>query len=215
MRLAVQGKFDAVICLGCVIRGETPHFDYIAAEVSKGIGQIALQTDTPVAFGVSDDRHARTGARTCRRQGGEQRVGRSSLCDRAGGPEGTTLRREERLEALTGAGGDGPRVRRPLCQCTGYEDARVAHPCPLPPWFPALYGGAGVWENFTSMKDVKGVAGSGHTLLGRDERGIVPLGRGDRYLPQAHERRRASRARTSPPSRSTGTATCGAAHPRA
>ncbi|HTY59688.1 MAG TPA: 6,7-dimethyl-8-ribityllumazine synthase [Bacteroidota bacterium] len=52
MRLAAQGKFDAVICLGCVIRGDTPHFDYIAAEVSKGIGQIALQTDTPVAFGV-------------------------------------------------------------------------------------------------------------------------------------------------------------------
>ena len=52
MRLAAQGKFDAVICLGCVIRGNTPHFDYIAAEVSKGIGQIALQTDTPVAFGV-------------------------------------------------------------------------------------------------------------------------------------------------------------------
>jgi 6,7-dimethyl-8-ribityllumazine synthase len=52
MRLAAPGKFDAVICLGCVIRGETPHFDYIAAEVAKGIGQISLQTETPVTFGV-------------------------------------------------------------------------------------------------------------------------------------------------------------------
>jgi len=52
MRLAASGKFDAVICLGCVIRGETPHFAYIAAEVTKGIGQTSLQTDTPVTFGV-------------------------------------------------------------------------------------------------------------------------------------------------------------------
>jgi 6,7-dimethyl-8-ribityllumazine synthase len=52
LRLASPGRFDAVICLGCVIRGETPHFDYIAAEVAKGIGQISLQTDTPVTFGV-------------------------------------------------------------------------------------------------------------------------------------------------------------------
>jgi len=51
-RLAERGRLDAVICLGCVIRGETPHFDYIAAEVAKGVGQISLQTDTPVAFGV-------------------------------------------------------------------------------------------------------------------------------------------------------------------
>ncbi len=52
-RLMAQGaKFDAVICLGCVIRGETPHFDYIAAEVAKGIGQIALQTGVPISFGV-------------------------------------------------------------------------------------------------------------------------------------------------------------------
>ena len=52
MRLAAPGKLDAVICLGCVIRGETPHFDYIASEVAKGIGQASLQTDTPVTFGV-------------------------------------------------------------------------------------------------------------------------------------------------------------------
>jgi 6,7-dimethyl-8-ribityllumazine synthase len=52
LRVASGGTVDAVVCLGCVIRGETPHFDYIAAEVTKGIGQVALQTGTPVAFGV-------------------------------------------------------------------------------------------------------------------------------------------------------------------
>ncbi len=50
--MARSGKFDAILCLGCVIRGETPHFDYIAAEVAKGIGQIALTTSVPTAFGV-------------------------------------------------------------------------------------------------------------------------------------------------------------------
>lgn len=52
LRVAAGGSVDAVICLGCVIRGATPHFDYIASEVTKGIGQVALQTGTPVAFGV-------------------------------------------------------------------------------------------------------------------------------------------------------------------
>jgi 6,7-dimethyl-8-ribityllumazine synthase len=51
-KLAVSGKFDAVICLGAVIRGNTPHFDYIAAEVSKGIASINLSQEVPVIFGV-------------------------------------------------------------------------------------------------------------------------------------------------------------------
>jgi len=51
-RLAATGKYDAVVCLGAVIRGETPHFDYVAAEVSKGIGRIGLETDVPVIFGI-------------------------------------------------------------------------------------------------------------------------------------------------------------------
>ncbi len=50
--MARSGKFDAILCLGCVIRGETPHFDYIAAEVTKGIGNIALETGVPIGFGV-------------------------------------------------------------------------------------------------------------------------------------------------------------------
>ena len=51
-KLAVSGRYDAVICLGAVIRGATPHFDYVAAEVSKGIATVALDSDTPVTFGV-------------------------------------------------------------------------------------------------------------------------------------------------------------------
>lgn len=51
-RLAHAGRYDAVICLGAVIRGSTPHFDYVAAEVSKGVASVALQTDVPVIFGV-------------------------------------------------------------------------------------------------------------------------------------------------------------------
>jgi 6,7-dimethyl-8-ribityllumazine synthase len=50
--MAKSGRFDAVLCLGCVIRGETPHFDYIAAEAAKGVSQVALQTGVPTAFGV-------------------------------------------------------------------------------------------------------------------------------------------------------------------
>ena len=51
-KMAATGKFDAIICLGAVIRGATPHFDYVCAEVSKGIANVSLQYETPVAFGV-------------------------------------------------------------------------------------------------------------------------------------------------------------------
>jgi 6,7-dimethyl-8-ribityllumazine synthase len=50
--LARQHRYDAVICLACVIRGETPHFDYVAAEVAKGAAHVAAETGVPVAFGV-------------------------------------------------------------------------------------------------------------------------------------------------------------------
>ncbi|OPL13389.1 MAG: 6,7-dimethyl-8-ribityllumazine synthase [delta proteobacterium MLS_D] len=51
-KLAQSGKFDAVICLGAVIRGATPHFEYISAEVTKGIAHVSLETEIPIAFGV-------------------------------------------------------------------------------------------------------------------------------------------------------------------
>jgi 6,7-dimethyl-8-ribityllumazine synthase len=50
--LARSGRFDAVLCLGCVIRGETTHYDYVAEEVSKGVSQVALETGVPAIFGV-------------------------------------------------------------------------------------------------------------------------------------------------------------------
>lgn len=50
--MADSKKYDAVICVGAVIRGSTPHFDYVAAEVSKGIAQVGMQTGVPTIFGV-------------------------------------------------------------------------------------------------------------------------------------------------------------------
>ena len=52
LKAAESGKFDAVICLGVIIRGETPHFEYIAAEVARGIGEAGLRTGVPLLFGV-------------------------------------------------------------------------------------------------------------------------------------------------------------------
>jgi 6,7-dimethyl-8-ribityllumazine synthase len=51
-KLAKSGRFDAIICLGAIIRGATPHFEYISAEVSKGIASVGLETEVPVVFGV-------------------------------------------------------------------------------------------------------------------------------------------------------------------
>ena len=51
-KLADSDKYDAVICVGAVIRGDTPHFEYISSEVSKGIAQVALKSKYPVIFGV-------------------------------------------------------------------------------------------------------------------------------------------------------------------
>jgi len=51
-KVALSKKFDAVICLGAVIRGSTPHFEYIAAEVSKGVAMVGLEGEVPVTFGV-------------------------------------------------------------------------------------------------------------------------------------------------------------------
>jgi 6,7-dimethyl-8-ribityllumazine synthase len=51
-QFAISGRYDAVICLGAVIKGQTPHFDYVSAEVSKGIAAAGFQTGVPVIFGV-------------------------------------------------------------------------------------------------------------------------------------------------------------------
>ncbi len=51
-RLARSGEFDAIVCVGAVIRGDTPHFDYVAGEAARGVGEVALATGVPVTFGV-------------------------------------------------------------------------------------------------------------------------------------------------------------------
>lgn len=51
-RLSLTGRYDAIICLGVLIRGSTPHFDYIAAEATKGIGLLGLNGDIPLSYGV-------------------------------------------------------------------------------------------------------------------------------------------------------------------
>jgi 6,7-dimethyl-8-ribityllumazine synthase len=51
-KMAQAGKYEAIICLGAVIRGSTPHFDYVASEVSKGVAHVSLATGVPVVFGV-------------------------------------------------------------------------------------------------------------------------------------------------------------------
>ena len=52
LKYAKTGKYNAIITLGAVIKGSTPHFDYVSAEVSKGVAQVSLQTQVPVIFGV-------------------------------------------------------------------------------------------------------------------------------------------------------------------
>jgi 6,7-dimethyl-8-ribityllumazine synthase len=52
LRLAKSGKFDAIICLGTIIRGQTPHFEYIANEVARGVSHAGLETGLPVVFGI-------------------------------------------------------------------------------------------------------------------------------------------------------------------
>lgn len=51
-RMAESKKYDAVVCLGCVIRGSTPHFDYVSAEVSKGVASVSMNSGVPVIFSV-------------------------------------------------------------------------------------------------------------------------------------------------------------------
>lgn len=51
-KMAKSGRYDAIVCLGCVIRGATPHYEYIATEVTKGIASLTLEQEVPISFGV-------------------------------------------------------------------------------------------------------------------------------------------------------------------
>lgn len=68
-RLADRGDHDALICVGCVVRGETPHFEYVAGEAARGIAEVGLRTGVPVTFGVIT---AETLAQARARAGGRQ-----------------------------------------------------------------------------------------------------------------------------------------------
>ena len=67
-RLAMTGRYDAIVCLGAVVRGETPHFDFVAGEAAAGISAVARRYDLPVAFGVLT---ADTMAQALARAGGD------------------------------------------------------------------------------------------------------------------------------------------------
>ncbi len=71
--LAKTGRYDAIVCLGCVIRGETPHFDFVAGQAARAIADVALQTGVPVIFGVLttdtvEQAHARASTHGGRRE---------------------------------------------------------------------------------------------------------------------------------------------------
>ena len=69
-KLATSGKYDGIVALGAVIRGATPHFDYVCSEASKGIAQVMLQSKTPIGFGLLQHRAGHRTRRFQRRQQG-------------------------------------------------------------------------------------------------------------------------------------------------
>ena len=105
--MARTKQFDAVICLGAVIRGDTPHFDYISAEVSRGIGQAALDADAPIIFGVLT---THTIAQAIERAG-SARFNRGGDAARSA-IEMATVMRLLRVGEETPSNAEAPRVRR-------------------------------------------------------------------------------------------------------
>ncbi len=90
-RLAATGRYEAIIALGAVIRGDTPHFDYVAGECARGIGRVALAEDVPVIFGIlTTDTDAQARARA-----GGERGNKGSEAALAGLEMVTLLRRLE------------------------------------------------------------------------------------------------------------------------
>ena len=84
--LAQRGKYAAVVCLGCVIRGETPHFDFVAGEAARGIASVSIATGVPVIFGVLTTENAE---QAWARAGKQRRGTRShATADPAGGNKG-------------------------------------------------------------------------------------------------------------------------------
>lgn len=95
--LAESGNYDAVVCLGCVIRGETPHFDYVAGEAARGIARVALDSGVPVIFGVLTTDSA---AQAWARAGKKRRGLKSHAATGAGGAGGGNKGYEAALSAI-------------------------------------------------------------------------------------------------------------------
>jgi 6,7-dimethyl-8-ribityllumazine synthase len=98
-RAAETGRFDAVIGLGCIIRGQTPHFDYIAKEVAQGLGKVSWETGVPAAFGVitadnMEQAIERAGVKTSGR-GWEAALTALEMADLLGQLSGTGARRKK------------------------------------------------------------------------------------------------------------------------
>ena len=112
-KLALSRRYEALIALGAVIRGQTPHFDYVAGECASGLARIALESGVPVGFGVLTTETHGTGGRSRGRQGGQQRGGRRTGRARDG--------------ELAAAPGLRPRAREP--SRTVPAASRAGSPC--------------------------------------------------------------------------------------
>ena len=105
--LARTGRYAAIVCIGCVIKGETPHFDFVAGQAAAGIQQVALETGVPATFGVIT---ALTEAQALARSGGE--VGNRGQEAAEAALEMAAFLHAQRSRNGGGNGGGGPRRRR-------------------------------------------------------------------------------------------------------
>ena len=106
-RLAAAGKHDAVVALGAVIRGGTPHFDYVAAEVSKGIASESLRTGLPIIFGVLTCDTLEQALERGRGQERQQGMGRDARCAGDGRPHAAPALRDRAIPTPAPRGGAG------------------------------------------------------------------------------------------------------------
>jgi 6,7-dimethyl-8-ribityllumazine synthase len=71
-KAAKSGKYSAILCLGCVIRGDTPHFDYVAGEAARGLMQVSIDTEVPIIFGVLTTENSAQALERCGLKGGNK-----------------------------------------------------------------------------------------------------------------------------------------------
>ncbi len=91
-RMAKSGQYDAVICVGAVIRGATSHYDYVCAEVSKGIAQVSMESGVPVLFGVLTTDTIEQAIERAGTKAGNKGMGTGSIRNSAGGKKNGKVR---------------------------------------------------------------------------------------------------------------------------